>query len=393
MEERKTFLRVRSHMMTDSSEFLNNWDQRKAWIAFSQGKKYVEALQLVLFMAVQNPGIDLNVLFKTDIQELGDAAGHIGLLYSKDGTTLLARTMYDPEGFGEPGEDFRGQTELYKDDQIVKKVYFGWAINGSDSIPYFPLDRVKTLEDAKTFFKWAGDNIGGGFHPDTPFAEYVDNGGEELFNPEEAERYDGLMDEARDVFADEEEMYECLESVTGLMAAVNETEKKYPVGTLFFNETNKLTLEVSEVDGIDDYGVQVFNKPKSIKDFAWHSEAEIDTLIKRGAWRVIEEQPDETEEHPEWSFQFNGFKVNVERDTLRENTKHRKYFEFNAVSISGESVVSGDVSVEYDIQSDDWEVSDVEFMDENEKRAFLYPEDDESDFLQTFQESIDVYNA
>ncbi len=60
----------------------------------------------------------------------------------------------------------------------------------------FQLTRLTTDVVAREFIAWCCNRIGRGFHPDTRFSEYEEWGGRRIFSMEEAERYDGLMDEA-----------------------------------------------------------------------------------------------------------------------------------------------------------------------------------------------------
>ena len=56
------------------------------------------------------------------------------------------------------------------------------------------IKKVNTVEDAKAFIQWSEINIGGGFHPDTPFADYVKQDDSPTFTPDEVTMLQPLLD-------------------------------------------------------------------------------------------------------------------------------------------------------------------------------------------------------
>ena len=63
---------------------------------------------------------------------------------------------------------------------------------------------VKTIEDAKTVIQWFENTLGGGFHPDTPIADYVNTGtGEQTYTDAEISRLQPLIDGCFDIMGDE----------------------------------------------------------------------------------------------------------------------------------------------------------------------------------------------
>ena len=55
---------------------------------------------------------------------------------------------------------------------------------------------VHDQEFAVRFIKWCVEQLGLGYHPDTPFSDYVGQGGQAVFAPEEARLLDELTEKA-----------------------------------------------------------------------------------------------------------------------------------------------------------------------------------------------------
>jgi hypothetical protein len=55
---------------------------------------------------------------------------------------------------------------------------------------------VSDGESATRFVKWCVEQLGLGFHPDTRFAEYVEEDGSPVFTPEQARQLDELTEKA-----------------------------------------------------------------------------------------------------------------------------------------------------------------------------------------------------
>lgn len=70
-----------------------------------------------------------------------------------------------------------------------------------------------TLAEAKAFLKKESEYLGLGFHPDTPFEDYIDSrNGQTMYCEEKAAEYNQLMEQAMDAFDEAgEDLYEyCL---------------------------------------------------------------------------------------------------------------------------------------------------------------------------------------
>jgi hypothetical protein len=321
MESKELCKRVRANLLTKSREFLENWDQKAAFANFWARKEYDEALQLMVQQAVNNPALDLNILFNTDIQELGEACGHIGLLYSADGKTMLARTMYDPNAFGEPGEDFRGCTEVYKNGIVLKKVFFGgaeddeemqelaadgdadprawteddmdpsiamrdtsgqWAAHGQFSfacggwnVSVEPTD--ENNKTRKSYYWEANDGnetISGG-------VDFLYDSNTQDFEFEEItydhDEDDGkLGEDAHDAFTDGIDRW-----------AKPKKKLTYGVGDRFHNNSTGLDMEIVETHGIDDYKFHNIGKPMDLENYWWESEADTGKWVRREAWTKL----------------------------------------------------------------------------------------------------------
>jgi hypothetical protein len=55
---------------------------------------------------------------------------------------------------------------------------------------------VVSEESAEGFLAWCVDRLGLGFHPDTPFADYVDANGERCFDSVTAQQLDEQLQRA-----------------------------------------------------------------------------------------------------------------------------------------------------------------------------------------------------
>lgn len=55
-----------------------------------------------------------------------------------------------------------------------------------------PPANIEDADSARNFLRWCIDEIGLGFHPDTPFADYVDQAGNRCFQDDFARRLDLL---------------------------------------------------------------------------------------------------------------------------------------------------------------------------------------------------------
>lgn len=55
---------------------------------------------------------------------------------------------------------------------------------------------VRDQESAVHFIKWCVEQLGLGYHPDTPFSDYVGQGGQAAFSSEEARQLDELTEKA-----------------------------------------------------------------------------------------------------------------------------------------------------------------------------------------------------
>ena len=67
-----------------------------------------------------------------------------------------------------------------------------------------PPPEVHDRESAVRFVKWCVAEIGLGYHPDTPFGDYVDGDGHASFSAEEA----GLLDRLTDIAFEHCDPYE-----------------------------------------------------------------------------------------------------------------------------------------------------------------------------------------
>lgn len=67
-----------------------------------------------------------------------------------------------------------------------------------DTIPH----SVETVEDAQGLVRWCVENIGLGYHPDTPFEEYITREQEVSFKLEIAARLNELHDRAFELLGD-----------------------------------------------------------------------------------------------------------------------------------------------------------------------------------------------
>jgi len=63
-------------------------------------------------------------------------------------------------------------------------------------------DPIITVEDAQQLVRWCVENIGLGYHPDTPFEEYINRERMASFDPKVAERLNGLHDRAFELLGD-----------------------------------------------------------------------------------------------------------------------------------------------------------------------------------------------
>lgn len=59
----------------------------------------------------------------------------------------------------------------------------------------WPLE-VNDQSTAVAFIRWCVGCLGMGYHPDTPFADYVDTNGQQCFAPDDAKRLDILQEQA-----------------------------------------------------------------------------------------------------------------------------------------------------------------------------------------------------
>jgi hypothetical protein len=58
---------------------------------------------------------------------------------------------------------------------------------------------IDTIEDVRSFFQLLYDKYDLNFHPDDPFADYVNQKGERLFSDEEASQLDQVMEKCFEV--------------------------------------------------------------------------------------------------------------------------------------------------------------------------------------------------
>lgn len=72
------------------------------------------------------------------------------------------------------------------------------------------ITEIGNLEQAKEFIKQCVTFVGTGFHPDTPFEDYINlRDGDTLFSEESATEHNALMDKCFDVFEENnEDIYE-----------------------------------------------------------------------------------------------------------------------------------------------------------------------------------------
>jgi hypothetical protein len=345
MENRRLAQRI---LGTVGETFIGGWDQKAAIARLSAAGDYDSVLQIILQQLCSNPGVTPEQ-FGTTFEEVADACGHIGKLYGANGIDLLARTMYDPDGFGEPGQDFAGCAEVYDPlgKEVVRKVFFGGAEDEdaledeanmsqameklSEGLAYMRIV-AKVWEDAeydnldgplpKTLIKgWEEVNYPGSFKD---LADSIGDWAEALGAKEHmvsnAQRYDmgSAPQEIAKLLANASE---CLSDVWDLWAKSDSafSEKfsesyppdvpsfdefvlsfsewsgdvtkaagmRYSMGQRILNNTNGLELEVWDVNGIDDYALKVVDAPETIDNLLWVSGREIDGYVKKGVYAIV----------------------------------------------------------------------------------------------------------
>jgi hypothetical protein len=131
----KLLRRLRSNILVGTEKhgtaariFFDGWDQKAAFSLAADRKDYLTCLSLLLMQFASNPGMDITSLFNTDIQELAEACGHVGVLYDVTGKRMIARVMYEPDCF-EPGNQPSGQCDKFDLTGSVTTSWFGGAVN------------------------------------------------------------------------------------------------------------------------------------------------------------------------------------------------------------------------------------------------------------------------
>jgi hypothetical protein len=87
-----------------------------------------------------------------------------------------------------------------------------------------PTREIKTEADARTFLSDCIAEIGTGFHPDTPFLDYVNGDGEQVYTPGQAKTLDDMMDAAVEVLLDEVYTVAADMVLEGVVAAKDQQE-------------------------------------------------------------------------------------------------------------------------------------------------------------------------
>jgi hypothetical protein len=109
---------------------------------------------------------------------------HVSFLGTDLGTCLEARASTD---------SFNGELPLVYSDEVKDVLAFVAAFEAHAIAPH-----VHDVASARAFVRWCVKVLGTGFHPDTPFGNYVAAAGESVFAPCEALRLDFLMDRTCD---------------------------------------------------------------------------------------------------------------------------------------------------------------------------------------------------
>ena len=77
------------------------------------------------------------------------------------------------------------------------------------NVKYTQDSHIATVEEAKVFFHHVVFDLDINFHPDDDFRTYVNcESGKRVMDDDQADLYNRLMDEAFDVFDDEDAVYE-----------------------------------------------------------------------------------------------------------------------------------------------------------------------------------------